>query len=36
MSETIYASVFQESRFIKVVTTEGKDISNQVELSISK
>jgi nitric oxide reductase NorQ protein len=36
MSETIYASVFQESRFIKVITTEGKDISNQVDRSIRK
>ena len=36
MKKVIYASVTQEGRFLKVITHEGNDVSNQVDRSIRK
>jgi nitric oxide reductase NorQ protein len=36
MSKVLIANVFQEGRFIKVITLEGKDVSNQVDRPLRK
>ena len=36
MKKVVFASVHQEGRFIKVITSEGNDVSNQVPRQIRK
>jgi hypothetical protein len=36
MTKVVLASVTQEGRFFKAITTEGVDVSNQVDRSIRR
>ena len=36
MKKVILATVTQEGRFLKAITTEGKDVSNQIDRGIRR